>query len=900
MLTADTYQEWLGRLELPEAGRAVIDQVRSSPPSRHVRSAGGNVSGRFPSRKMGVTIQFESHRVELAGIHMMEHDPAVLEYYDQPAPIKLNYRSASGRSLGVMHTPDFFVLREDAAGWEEWKSEDELLQLAGRMPGRYVQEDGQWRCQPGEEWATPLGLFYRLRSSKEINWVFQRNLQVLGDYFSQDRPLVQPEMAEAVQQLVSTEPGIALAELLTRLKSVTADAIYSLIVSDQIYVDVQAEPLAEPRRVRVFRDAETARAYLVVARRHPADAPAPHTLELVGGASVCWDGRPWTIANVGERETTLVGTDSRIVVLRTHALEQLITQGKLAGLPTATETLSPEARQVLAQASPSDLGEANRRHRALAPQLAGGPSTSQTPPRTLRHWMRLWRHAEQAYGAGFLGLVPRHAHRGNRRRKLPENTMALMHEFIRDHYETLKQKRKATVYAELLYACQARGVMAPSYKTFAIEVRRRPRLQQIERRRGPRAAYAHQPFHWELTMTTPRHGDRPFEIGHIDHTELDVELVCTQTGTNLGRPWLTILIDAYSRRFLAIYLTFDPPSYRSAMMVLRECVRRHGRLPHTIVVDGGREFQGQYFETFLARYACVKKTRPPAKARFGSVCERLFGTANTQFIHTLIGNTQIMRQVRQVTKAVNPKQHARWTLERLYERLCQWTYEVYDTAIHQTLGITPREASAAGVAQMGERAHRRIPYDEDFLVFTLPTTSKGTAKVDSRHGVKINYLYYWADAFRDGDIGGRQVPVRYDPFNVAYAYVFVRGQWVRCIAEHHWQFDGRSERELKLATAELHAQKRGHTRSIAITARQLGDFLTSVEAEEKLLPQRRRDAAGKGIHLVTTGDRLNPDPPAQLAPPRALPAARPPAPLIGAPADVEQGAPPTPETYGEF
>ena len=28
-----------------------------------------------------------------------------------------------------------------------------------------------------------------------------------------------------------------------------------------------------------------------------------------------------------------------------------------------------------------------------------------------------------------------------------------------------------------------------------------------------------------LTGKTPRHGDRPFEIGHIDHTELDVEVV---------------------------------------------------------------------------------------------------------------------------------------------------------------------------------------------------------------------------------------------------------------------------------------------------------------------------------------------------------------------------------------
>jgi transposase InsO family protein len=90
------------------------------------------------------------------------------------------------------------------------------------------------------------------------------------------------------------------------------------------------------------------------------------------------------------------------------------------------------------------------------------------------------------------------------------------------------------------------------------------------------------------------------------------------------------------------------------MMILRECVRRHGRLPQIIVIDGGAEFQSTYFETLLARYECTKKTRPPAKARFGSVCERLFGTTNTQFVHNLRGNTQITRNVRQVTKSVNP------------------------------------------------------------------------------------------------------------------------------------------------------------------------------------------------------------------------------------------------------
>ena len=192
-------------------------------------------------------------------------------------------------------------------------------------------------------------------------------------------------------------------------------------------------------------------------------------------------------------------------------------------------------------------------------------------------------------------------------------------------------------------------------------------------------------------------------------------------------------------------------------------MRRHSRLPQIVVVNGGGEFESIYFETLLARYECTKKRRPDAQPRFGSVCERLFGTTNTRFIHNLVGNTQIMRNVRQVTRAVEPKQHACWTLGRLYARLCEWAYEVYDTLEHQALGQSPREAFAVGLAQGGRRTHRLMPYDGDFRLFTLPTTRKGTAKVMPRLGVQINYLCYWSDAFLDAEVEGTQVPVRYDP-----------------------------------------------------------------------------------------------------------------------------------------
>ncbi len=601
MLSAHELARLCERLGLLSEAQAIIETIRSSPPARRVRSAAGNVAVRYPSRKMDVTIQAESHRVELAGLYEYEHDQQVLEFYDQPPAIKLVYQAKNGRQVSVWHTPDYFVLRADGIGWEEWKTDAGLERLSDTMPHRYCQDAvGHWRCPPGERFAAQFGLLYRLRCSSEIDWVLQRNLRFLNDYLIKP-PSVDQHTAETVLALVKDRPGVQLAALLDTLGEAHADDVYTLIASGRIYVDLHAAALAEPQQVQLFPDQGTASAHALVCKAREFDG------------------------------------------------------GTVAEIP-------PQ----LAEANPADLREANRRHAIITPYLAGvAAPSSAASARTIRRWLAQWRLAEQGHGCGYLGLLPKWRQRGNRKRKLPEATLVLLDEFLTSEYETLKQKRKFVVYAALQRACEERGLIAPSYPTFVRYANHRPRHQQIARRQGPRAAAEAAPFYWELNLTTPRHGDRPFEIGHLDHTQLDVELVGSPTGRNLGRPWATFLSDAFSRRLLAVCLTFDPPSYRSCMLALRECVRRYERLPEAIVVDGGPEFESVYFETLLARYGCTKKTRPGGRPRFGSVCERLFGTTNTRFVHTLAGNTQITRNRGKVTKSVNPKGQACWTLAAL-------------------------------------------------------------------------------------------------------------------------------------------------------------------------------------------------------------------------------------------
>jgi hypothetical protein len=58
------FERWCQTLNLPAATVEAIAKIRSAPPSRRVQGRASNVSGTYPSQKMALTIQFESHKVE--------------------------------------------------------------------------------------------------------------------------------------------------------------------------------------------------------------------------------------------------------------------------------------------------------------------------------------------------------------------------------------------------------------------------------------------------------------------------------------------------------------------------------------------------------------------------------------------------------------------------------------------------------------------------------------------------------------------------------------------------------------------------------------------------------------------------------------------------------------------
>jgi putative transposase len=211
-------------------------------------------------------------------------------------------------------------------------------------------------------------------------------------------------------------------------------------------------------------------------------------------------------------------------------------------------------------------------------------------------------------------------------------------------------------------------------------------------------------------------------------------------------------------------------------------------------------------------------------------------------LNQLSGNTQATKTPRLLTREVDPKQQAIWTLQHFTERFSQWVFEVYDQMEHPALFQSPREAFDQGMAKAGARLHRLIAYSEEFLMQTRPTTHTGRAKISASRGITVNGLRYWNPAFAHPDVAGSQVEVRYEPYDMGVVYVFVRGQWLECLADNYAQVHGRSEREWHLLLEEWRAHQRQHDKKrVSVNGLLQAHFLEELEADEHVFLQQQRD-----------------------------------------------------------
>lgn len=824
---------------LPAEGREYLRQAAEAP-SRRVRSTVKSMSGGFPSTKMGVSIGFESRTLEFPAVRMLEHDESVVAFFDQAPPLTVRYKRGS-RLRCYLQRPDFLVVRDDVVILIECKPLAQIAVRNARDPDFYVQRGGRWFCPALQEAARPLGLQHEVWTEESFSPITLRNLRMLGDYLSsQNSALAGYDAAlVALRRYVSEKARVQVDQVLNALaEEVCVEHLYAAIARGDVAFDPASAPLAEPHRCFIYRDQRTLQAFELSDRsRTPvAERVIVPVVEVGSGMSIEWDGHIWRCLQIGRTMVSLSRADKHEALPRA-VFDDLIRTGVVKPMPTQVDQSSDTAVfEHIAKAPEEALRVANSRHKRIERYMAPGAMAPRS--RTERRYLAQYRQAQAAFGVGFIGLIPGFARSGNRTPRLQKTVLDIVQRNVDAHYLKSENKHALSVYGLVADECKAGHLPVPSYSWFCRFLGKLSAYRTTLARAGRKGAYVLEPRAPADDNLDKMAPERPFEVVHVDHTLLDVETVSGETSEPLGRCWLTVMIDHFSRRVLAFFLTFDPPSYRSVLMVLRRCVQRHGRLPETIVVDGGKEFHSTWFDVTAALYRVTVLRRPIAKGRFGSQGERMFGTSNTNLIHFLSGNTQLRRNVRQLTAEVDPSRSAVWTLPTLHDALARYFYEIYDTLEHRELLVTPRFAFERGIERNGTSPQRLVAFNELFHITTSAAPPKRTAKIQP-DGVKIHYLYYSHPALQRHL--GKSVEVRYDPYDKSVAWAFVDGAWLRLRTRHDALLRGFTERDIDLATIEWR-KRRSMVERQRLTQPVLIAFLKEILETEVLLLERKRAA----------------------------------------------------------
>src|SRR6266478_9475740 len=79
------------RLGFSQEAQKLLTEIRNSPPSRTPGARRGNMPVWYLSKKMQCIVKAESAKVEFPFLLEAEHSDDVIEFFDQPPPIPLEY-----------------------------------------------------------------------------------------------------------------------------------------------------------------------------------------------------------------------------------------------------------------------------------------------------------------------------------------------------------------------------------------------------------------------------------------------------------------------------------------------------------------------------------------------------------------------------------------------------------------------------------------------------------------------------------------------------------------------------------------------------------------------------------------------------------------------------------------
>lgn len=260
------------------------------------------------------------------------------------------------------------------------------------------------------------------------------------------------------------------------------------------------------------------------------------------------------------------------------------------------------------------------------------------------------------------------------------------------------------------------------------------------------------------------------QVWQCDHTRVDV-LVVDQVGEGLGRPWLTTVVDSYSRCIMGIHLGFDAPSAAVVCLALRHAIlpKQYSSgyelkqswdtygLPQYLYTDGGKDFRSQHLEqvaTELGIVMCLRR-----KPSDGGIVERPFGTLNSQFFSSLPGyvNSDVLKRSPQA------ETEACLTLAQLERLLVRHIVDHYN----QMVDARMRDQSRMGRWEAGRVAQLRLMGDRDLDLCLMRRDRRIVYRSGYIQFANLTYLGEHLAAY-----AGESVIIRYNPCDITTVLIY--------------------------------------------------------------------------------------------------------------------------------
>ena len=261
-------------------------------------------------------------------------------------------------------------------------------------------------------------------------------------------------------------------------------------------------------------------------------------------------------------------------------------------------------------------------------------------------------------GKDLRALIPSvHKRGGKHTTRLREETDALVEVVIQDKYKAREKVTLDDVRYELAVRMVEENHVRPAYDQLKM-----PSRATLARR--VEASRAGQDYKIRSKRSLIRQAETqcgqtpypssPLERVEIDHTRSDLIVIDDRDNLPLGRLTLTYCLDTATRYPLGYYLGFEPPSYLTVMECLHYAIQPKGEvrklygaehewlaygIPATLVIDNGKEFIGHDLEDACLLLGIVLQYTPVRTPQFKAGVERMFGSLNTMFFHTLPGTT---------------------------------------------------------------------------------------------------------------------------------------------------------------------------------------------------------------------------------------------------------------------